>query len=240
MATQLSSAADCQPGGQRVSRRVRNLERDGPAGLLLDHRRALAQGTAWSDVADSEPHEIATAQFRVDAAVEQGEVAYPTSRLQLLTDRPHVPGLAGRLGSYDATRDPRCGGRTEGIALCHVGAPAKDEPLGRRKVPWAARRRDTPSSGSWHRTRIRTFSDRGAASDFDPEWTWGNSLGLLAPGWRPGSGVHRAGARPHELLHRHVARKLVHEACHGDALILGLLDQISQVIPVYRCSWLCE
>jgi hypothetical protein len=33
-----SPAANCQPGGQRVSRRVRNLERDGPAGLLLDPR----------------------------------------------------------------------------------------------------------------------------------------------------------------------------------------------------------
>jgi hypothetical protein len=63
------------PGGDRVSCLLGNLELNGSPGLRLHDNRARRDSTALHDIMDTKPNQIASAQFAVDGEVEQCEFA---------------------------------------------------------------------------------------------------------------------------------------------------------------------
>jgi hypothetical protein len=75
-----------------------NLEWRRTPGLLLDHRRPLAQHAARGDVADLELHQIATPQLGIDRTVEQREIPHAAGGPELAPDSPAVLRLERRFG----------------------------------------------------------------------------------------------------------------------------------------------
>jgi hypothetical protein len=75
-----------------LSRCLRQLKLDRPAGLLLPNTRAIGCIIARRDVIDLERHDIATTELTVDSEIEQSKVPNPTFDLKLDPDRPDVLG----------------------------------------------------------------------------------------------------------------------------------------------------
>jgi hypothetical protein len=98
----IATSAKREPTGHGLPRSICDLERDRPAGLLLDDGGALAQRATRSHVAHSEPDEVTATQLRVDPAIEQSEVSGTPDGFQLLTDRPHMLGFERWFGTDDA------------------------------------------------------------------------------------------------------------------------------------------
>jgi hypothetical protein len=81
--------AGCRnPGADRLSGLLRQLEPDWLTGLALNHRRSGEDTTGAGDIPDAEVHEITSAQLAVDGEIEQGEIPNPLGDLQPDADGP--------------------------------------------------------------------------------------------------------------------------------------------------------
>ena len=63
------------PGSDRVSCLLGDLELHRSLGLRLHDNRARRDSTALHDIMDTKPNQITSAQFAVDGEVKQGEFA---------------------------------------------------------------------------------------------------------------------------------------------------------------------
>jgi hypothetical protein len=115
----IAASAQRQPGRERLSSWICDLERHGPAGLLLDNGDALAHETAGRHIADPQLDQVASSKLGIYGAVEQGHVAHGAGALQLLPYRPDVLRFEGSLGAHDPARIPGCWWRAEQVALGH-------------------------------------------------------------------------------------------------------------------------
>ena len=64
-----------QPVRQRLSRRLRDFERNGSPRLLLDNRGTLANGGNVSHITETQLHEIAASEFGIQGDVEHRQIA---------------------------------------------------------------------------------------------------------------------------------------------------------------------
>lgn len=91
-----STPAQAEPGGERLAGRLGQLERDGPASLLLDHGGSKPDRVAEVDVRHTKTHEVAAPQLAVDRDIEHGQIA---SAALVLQPSPNGPdGLRGGFG----------------------------------------------------------------------------------------------------------------------------------------------
>lgn len=119
-----SQTLQFEPSRQRLSGRLGQLERDGPAGFLLDDGGTRVDAVAEVDVGHAQADEVAAAQLAVDGGVEQGEVAGAALVLQAGTDCPDVLGFEGRLGADEAAEVPRSAGG--GVGRRYNGTPFEE------------------------------------------------------------------------------------------------------------------
>jgi hypothetical protein len=89
------------------SRRLKQFELHGPAGLLLHHRRPRPDPAAADEIANTDFDDVAAAQLAVDGKVEQGPVTQPSLTVQPEADRPHLLRLQRPLGTDHASGIPR-------------------------------------------------------------------------------------------------------------------------------------
>jgi hypothetical protein len=73
-----------------LPRLLRQLEPDGPTGLLLPHCGAIHRIPAWCNVLYPKCDDIAAPQLAVDRQIENCQVARPSVHLQSGTDRPNM------------------------------------------------------------------------------------------------------------------------------------------------------
>ena len=73
-----------------VARRRRDLELDGPLGLVLHHDRPRGHLIAVADVPDLQNDEVTTSKFAVDSKVEESEFADSTLNLKADSKCPDV------------------------------------------------------------------------------------------------------------------------------------------------------
>jgi hypothetical protein len=79
--------ADCAPG------LLGDLELDRLTGLLLDHRRSIANPAAGAHIIDPHPNEVAAPELAVDGQIEHRKIALAALKLQANTT-----DASGRLG----------------------------------------------------------------------------------------------------------------------------------------------
>lgn len=100
------SSSALQPVSQSFPRGLRDLERHGPTGLLLDDRRPLPNDAALSNIAQTEFYQITAPQLGVQCDVEHREISCRSNGLQVLTDRPDVLWLKWGLRTGHSTSVP--------------------------------------------------------------------------------------------------------------------------------------
>lgn len=100
---------------KRLPSELGYLEWSRPAGLLLNDGGSLTHRATDGNVSDTQLHEIAAAQHRVEGAVEHRQLANLFVGLELLPDRPDVLGPQRRLGAYQPTGVPELVRKTEEI-----------------------------------------------------------------------------------------------------------------------------
>jgi len=88
-----------QPRRQAPSGFGHDLELHWSAGLLLNNRRAVADGPPTSDIADPDLHKIAAPQLAVDRQVEQRPIAQPPVLVEVESDGPDVARFERTLGA---------------------------------------------------------------------------------------------------------------------------------------------
>jgi len=74
----------------RLPRLLRQLESDGPTGLLLPHCGTIDRIPARCNVLDPKCDDIAAPQLAVDCQIEHRQVSRPSLHLQSGTDRPYM------------------------------------------------------------------------------------------------------------------------------------------------------
>ena len=70
--------------------------------------------TAWANIPDPEPDDIAAARLAVDREVEEGQVARPALSLQLRADRSRMVGAKRWLRSDELANVPGFPGANSG------------------------------------------------------------------------------------------------------------------------------
>jgi hypothetical protein len=71
--------ADCAPG------LLGDLELDRPTGLLLDHRRSIANPAAGAHIIDPHPNEVAVPELAVDGQIQHRKIALAALKLHTRT-----------------------------------------------------------------------------------------------------------------------------------------------------------
>ena len=79
-----------QPLGDRALGLLGNLKLNRSSGLLLDHRRSIANSPANGYVVDPQPHGVAAPELAVDGQIEHREIALAALKLQAYTNCPDV------------------------------------------------------------------------------------------------------------------------------------------------------
>jgi hypothetical protein len=82
-----------QPLADRGAGLLGDLELHRPAGLFLDHRRAIANSPAGGHVIDPQPNEVAAPELAVDGQIEHRKIALAPLHLEANTDGPDIPWL---------------------------------------------------------------------------------------------------------------------------------------------------
>jgi hypothetical protein len=87
---------------------LKELELNGPTGLLLDDDCARPNPTAADEVADHDLHEITPAELAVDSQIEHCPVAHPAFAVEPEADGPDLLRFERALGA----KQPACVPRT--------------------------------------------------------------------------------------------------------------------------------
>ena len=85
------------PGENRLSGGLRNLELYWPMGLLLHDDRSSGDSIAVGDVANSQLHEVAAAQLAADRQVEERQLALSICQFEPNANGPNFAKLERRL-----------------------------------------------------------------------------------------------------------------------------------------------
>jgi hypothetical protein len=126
------------PVSDREPRLFGDFELDRPAGLLLDHGRAIPHRAADTHVIDPQGDQIAAAQLAVDRQVEQREIALSNLKLKPDPDGPDLFRLERALLTDQAALVPRCLAKpiTVGIVVSIVASSNPAAPS--QRAPTAA------------------------------------------------------------------------------------------------------
>ena len=84
------STAPLQPAQEAGTDISCQLELHWPAGLLLDHRRAVSHLRTRDKIADLDLHEVAAAQFAVDRQIKQRPIPKAPFAIKKEADRPNL------------------------------------------------------------------------------------------------------------------------------------------------------
>ena len=96
-----------QPCFDGIAGWLRDFELDGPAGLFLDNDGSGGNTFAVPDVGDFDRDQVAATQLAVDCQIEQCQVAFLSSKLELDPDGPDVLPFQGRFLANEPPAVPR-------------------------------------------------------------------------------------------------------------------------------------
>jgi hypothetical protein len=95
-----------QPVVDRAPSLLGDLKLNRSPGLLLDHRRSIANFPAGEYVVDPQPHEVAASELAVDGQIEHRKIALAALQLQADTNCPDALWLQRALLAGHATLVP--------------------------------------------------------------------------------------------------------------------------------------
>lgn len=96
-----------QPCFDGIACRLRNFELDGPTGLFLNNDGSGGNTVGAPDISDFDRDQIAATQLAVDRQIEQCQVVFPSSELELDPDGPDVLPFQGRFLTNKPSVVPR-------------------------------------------------------------------------------------------------------------------------------------